>query len=105
MAEAASERSRLIRQVDPLIDGFLAAVLASERLSLIGKLGSFQPGLAVPSIGYARNRESIRKRLRRRAHRTYYSGVERGFRNVSQVNIEKLARGLKKSLAELFTRV
>jgi hypothetical protein len=31
-------------------------------------------------------------------HRTYYSGVERGIRNVSPVNIEKIARGLRKSL-------
>ena len=35
-------------------------------------------------------------------HRTYYSGVERGVRNVSLVNIEKIARGLKKTLPELF---
>jgi DNA-binding XRE family transcriptional regulator len=38
-------------------------------------------------------------------HRTYYSGVERGVRNVSLVNIEKIARGLKRSLPELFSRV
>ena len=38
-------------------------------------------------------------------HRTYYSGVERGIRNVSLVNIEKIAKGLRKSLAELFSRV
>ena len=38
-------------------------------------------------------------------HRTYYSGVERGVRNVSLVNIEKIAKGLKKSLPELFGRV
>ncbi|MGC2329845.1 MAG: helix-turn-helix transcriptional regulator [Candidatus Acidiferrales bacterium] len=38
-------------------------------------------------------------------HRTYYSCVERGTRNVSLVNIEKIARGLKKSLPELFGRV
>jgi transcriptional regulator with XRE-family HTH domain len=38
-------------------------------------------------------------------HRTYYSGIERGVRNVSLVNIEKVARGLKKSLPELFGRV
>jgi transcriptional regulator with XRE-family HTH domain len=38
-------------------------------------------------------------------HRTYYSGIERGVRNVSLVNIEKIAKGLKKSLAELFGRV
>jgi len=38
-------------------------------------------------------------------HRTYYSGVERGVRNVSLVNIEKIARGLKRGLAELFGRL
>jgi transcriptional regulator with XRE-family HTH domain len=38
-------------------------------------------------------------------HRTYYSGIERGVRNVSLVNIEKIAKGLKKSLPELFGRV
>lgn len=38
-------------------------------------------------------------------HRTYYSGVERGVRNVSLVNIEKIAKGLKKSLPELFCRL
>ena len=38
-------------------------------------------------------------------HRTYYSGVERGVRNVSLVNIERIAKGLKKSLPELFRRV
>jgi len=38
-------------------------------------------------------------------HRRYYSGIERGVRNVSLVNIEKVAKGLRKSLAELFSRV
>jgi transcriptional regulator with XRE-family HTH domain len=38
-------------------------------------------------------------------HRTYYSGVERGVRNVSVVNIEKIARGLKTSMPDLFKRV
>jgi len=38
-------------------------------------------------------------------HRTYYSGIERGVRNVSLVNIERLAKGLKTSLPELFERV
>lgn len=27
-------------------------------------------------------------------HRTYYSGIERGVRNLSLVNIEKIAKGL-----------
>lgn len=31
-------------------------------------------------------------------HRTYYSCIERGIRNVSLVNLEKIAKGLKKSL-------
>jgi transcriptional regulator with XRE-family HTH domain len=38
-------------------------------------------------------------------HRTYYSGIERGVRNVSLVNIDKISKGLKKSLPELFSRV
>jgi len=38
-------------------------------------------------------------------HRTYYSGIERGVRNVSLVNIERVAKGLKTSLPELFRRL
>lgn len=38
-------------------------------------------------------------------HRTYYSGIERGVRNVSLVNIEKVAKGLKTPLPDLFRRV
>jgi transcriptional regulator with XRE-family HTH domain len=38
-------------------------------------------------------------------HRTYYSGVERGVRNVSLVNIEKICKGLKTALPDLFKRV
>lgn len=38
-------------------------------------------------------------------HRTYYSGVERGVRNVSLVNLERIAKGLKTSLPGLFDRV
>jgi transcriptional regulator with XRE-family HTH domain len=38
-------------------------------------------------------------------HRTYYSGIERGVRNVSLVNIERVAKGLKTNLPELFTRI
>jgi DNA-binding XRE family transcriptional regulator len=38
-------------------------------------------------------------------HRTYYSGVERGVRNVSLVNIERIAKGLKVPLPELFDRL
>jgi transcriptional regulator with XRE-family HTH domain len=38
-------------------------------------------------------------------HRTYYSGVERGVRNVSLRNIEKIAHGLRLPLPELFRLV
>jgi transcriptional regulator with XRE-family HTH domain len=38
-------------------------------------------------------------------HRTYYSGIERGIRNVSLVNIDRIAKGLKTSLPRLFERV
>jgi transcriptional regulator with XRE-family HTH domain len=38
-------------------------------------------------------------------HRTYYSGVERGVRNISLVNIERIAKGLKTNLPGLFERV
>jgi transcriptional regulator with XRE-family HTH domain len=38
-------------------------------------------------------------------HRTYYSGVERGVRNTSLVNLEKIAKGLKTNLTDLFRRV
>jgi transcriptional regulator with XRE-family HTH domain len=38
-------------------------------------------------------------------HRTYYSGIERGVRNVSLMNIEKIVKGLKKSMSDLFSRV
>jgi transcriptional regulator with XRE-family HTH domain len=38
-------------------------------------------------------------------HRTYYSGIERGARNVSLVNIEKVGKGLKTPLPRLFERV
>ncbi len=38
-------------------------------------------------------------------HRTYYSGIERGVRNVSLVNIERVAKGLKTPLPDLFSRL
>lgn len=38
-------------------------------------------------------------------HRTYYSGIERGIRNVSLVNIEKVSKGLKTPLPDLFRRL
>ena len=37
--------------------------------------------------------------------RTYYSGIERGVRNVSLVNIERIGKGLRTTLPELFRRI
>ena len=37
--------------------------------------------------------------------RTYIGGIERGERNVSLLNIEKIAEALKISLSELFRKV
>jgi transcriptional regulator with XRE-family HTH domain len=38
-------------------------------------------------------------------HRTYYSGVERGIRNISLVNIERISKGLRTNLSDLFRRI
>lgn len=38
-------------------------------------------------------------------HRTYVSDVERGTRNLSLVNIERIAEALKLSMSQLFERV
>jgi transcriptional regulator with XRE-family HTH domain len=38
-------------------------------------------------------------------HRTYYSGIERGLRNVSLLNVAKIAKGLKTRLPDIFKRV
>lgn len=38
-------------------------------------------------------------------HRTYVGAIERGERNVSLINIERIANGLEVSLEELFAEV
>jgi transcriptional regulator with XRE-family HTH domain len=38
-------------------------------------------------------------------HRTYYSGVERGVRNVSLLNVERISKGLRTALPTLFERL
>ena len=42
---------------------------------------------------------------RAKVHRTYLSDVERGTRNLSLINIERLATALSLSISELFQRV
>ena len=40
-----------------------------------------------------------------RIHRTYVSDIERGARNVSLINVERMANALKMSLSALFAHV
>ena len=42
---------------------------------------------------------------RAKIHRTYLSDIERGSRNLSLINIEKLAAALSLPISELFQRV
>ena len=37
-------------------------------------------------------------------HRTYTADIERGSRNLSLLNIEKIAKGLELSIADLFSK-
>jgi transcriptional regulator with XRE-family HTH domain len=62
-------------------------------------------GRAIRRIGAERQINQEEAADRCGLHRTYYSGIERGVRNVSLVNIEKVAKGLKTSLPDLFRRV
>jgi transcriptional regulator with XRE-family HTH domain len=40
-----------------------------------------------------------------RIHRTYLSDIERGSRNVSLINIERVAAGLSLKISEVFQRI
>ena len=42
---------------------------------------------------------------RARIHRTYLSDVERGFRNISLINIERLAAALAMRISDVFRSV
>lgn len=63
--------------------------------------------LVAPSGASGRNKEINQEEAaeRCRLHRTYYSGIERGLRNVSLVNVEKVSKGLRTALPRLFERV
>src|ERR1043166_5027832 len=79
---------------------------AGDRLDAGRCLSTFASSLAAPFGAYARNRRSIRKRLPSDADCTgRTTGIECGVRNVSLVNIEKVARGWGKSLLELFSHL
>jgi transcriptional regulator with XRE-family HTH domain len=64
-----------------------------ERFGLAVKLGREALGLTQEELA---ERAGI--------HRTYLSDVERGSRNVSLVNIERLASALSLEVSELFRR-
>ena len=60
------------------------------------------------AVRYRRNELEIsQEELAERAnlHRTYISDLERGRRNISLENIEKLAKALNLSISELIQRV
>lgn len=65
----------------------------------------FRFGRAIRRIGEEQeiNQEEAAERCG--LHRTYYSGNERGVRNVSLVNVERIGKGLKTPLSELFKRL
>jgi transcriptional regulator with XRE-family HTH domain len=82
-------------------------VSAGDRQNAGRWLSTSASGLA-PAIRRIREEQKINQEEaaeRCGLHRTYYSGIERGLMNVSLVNIEKVAKGLRKSLLELFSRV
>jgi len=55
----------------------------------------------IPLLDEARNSdEKLAERLD--LHRTYVADIERGARNLSLINIEKVAKGLNVSIADLF---
>ena len=51
-------------------------------------------------LGISQEELSFRSGL----HRTYISDIERGFRNLSLENIEKLAKALKVKVSTLFSK-
>jgi hypothetical protein len=63
--------------------------------------------LAGPSDVFGKSNQINQEEAAERCglHRTYYSGVERGVRNVSLVNIERISKGLRVSLPKLFSRL
>jgi transcriptional regulator with XRE-family HTH domain len=80
------------------------ADFAREYLLTVWMSTKKRSGLSlVTKSEHALNQEEAAERCG--LHRTYYSGVERGVRNLSLVNIEKIAKGLRISLRNLFGRV
>lgn len=62
-------------------------------------------GFAVKAAREARGLTQEDLADKARIHRTYLSDVERGTRNLSLVNIERLATALELTLADLFARI
>ena len=62
-------------------------------------------GSAVKAVREEQNLTQEELAHRAGIHRTYLSDIERGARNPSLVNIERLAAALGLSLADLFRRV
>jgi len=62
-------------------------------------------GFVIRTLREARELTQEELAERSQIHRTYLSDIERGSRNVALINIERLAKSLSISLAELFKQV
>jgi transcriptional regulator with XRE-family HTH domain len=72
-----------------------------------GKWKTFESGLARLSVGNDKQARGVPRGFCRyvQLDRTYIGGIERGERNVALVNIEKIAKTLRLSIAQLFRGV
>ncbi len=61
-------------------------------------------GRRLRQLGRERGLSQEELAFRASLHRTYVSSVERGERNVSMVNIERLAKTLEVDICDLFRR-
>ena len=106
MIDSSGSQTRVLDMEKEVGGAFLRQILTDKDLAYVMDFDiRIRFGRAIRRIREEQkiNQEEAAERCG--LHRTYYSGVERGVRNVSLVNIEKIAKGLRKSLPELFGRV
>lgn len=83
----------------------LSKIAQSARARLPSLPSLFRVRCAIRSVCEEQNTSQEEAADRCGLHRTCYSGIETGVRNVSLVNIENIAKGLKKNLPDSFGRV
>ncbi len=82
------------------IGGLFVIVILNEEFMITVKLGSRIRELR-QKIGLSQEKFALLIEM----DRTYYASVELGKRNISIINIEKIANGLGVSLSELFLTI